>query len=127
MPPSQMRGVPPITVSNAEAAPGPSAARPAVRARARLSSSETSSGTKPISTSRFAVVPAVQLGDRARRHDQQQEGEDAGLDRERAERDLLVAEHAGDAHHAAVEDRESEERERNGAGRGAWFGHGAMA
>ena len=100
----------------------------------RLSSSETISGTKPISTSRLAVVAAVQLGDRARRDDQQQEGENAGLDRERAERDLLVAEHAGDAHHAAVEDREGEQRQRDGGrrlrrvGSGLDFGrHGAKA
>ena len=33
------------------------------------------------------------------------------------ERDLLVAEHAGDAHHAAVEDRQGEQRQRDG-GRG---------
>ena len=52
---------------------------------------------------------AVKFGDRARGHDQQQEGEDTGLDRERAERDLLVAEHARDAHHAAVEDGEGEQ------------------
>ena len=81
-----------------------------------MSSIETISGTKPISTSRFAVVPAEQLGDRARRDDQHQEGEDARLDRERPERDLLVAEHAGDADHAAVEDREGEERAGDGGG-----------
>ena len=67
---------------------------------------ERTSGAKPISTSRFAVVPAEQLGDRARHHDQQQEGEDPGLDPERAERHLLVGEHAGDADHAAVDDRD---------------------
>ena len=39
-----------------------------------------------------------------------QEGEDARLHRKRAKRDLLVAEHAGDADHAAVEDGESEQR-----------------
>ena len=56
----------------------------------------------------------MQLGDRARGDDQQQEGEDAGLDRERAERDLLVAEHAGDADHAAVEDGEGEQGRADG-------------
>ena len=55
-------------------------------------------------------VNTVELGDGARRHDQQKEGEDPGLYRQRAQRDLLVAEHSGDADHAAVEDREREQR-----------------
>ena len=57
---------------------------------------------------------AMKLGDCARCHDEQQEGEDPRFDRERAERDLLVAEHAGDTDHAAVEDREREQGWRNG-------------
>ena len=67
------------------------------------------------------TLPAVQLGDRAGRHDQQQEGEDTRLDRQRpqpdhrpqrrqrSQRDLLVTQHARDADHAAIEDRESEQ------------------
>jgi len=70
-----------------------------------------------------AVLPAplvtsdgstVKLRYGARGHDQQQEGEYSRLDGERSERHLLVAEHAGDAHHAAVKDRESEKRKGNG-------------
>ena len=80
-----------------------------LRARGRSAAIDAISGTKPNRTSRLAVVAAVQLGDRARRDDQHQEGEDPGLDRERPERDLLVAEHAGDADHAAVEDGEGEQ------------------
>ena len=75
----------------------------------RVSRSEAISGTKPISTSLLADLAAVQLGDRARGDDQHQEGENARLDRQRAERDLLVAEHAGDADHAAIEDGKGEQ------------------
>jgi hypothetical protein len=55
----------------------------------------------------------VKLGDRARRHDQEQESENARLDRQRAKRDLLVAEHSGDADHAAIEDGEGEQGQRD--------------
>jgi len=55
----------------------------------------------------------VKLSNCARRHDQQKEGKDARLDRKRAERDLLVAEHACDADHSAVKDGEREQRLRN--------------
>ena len=61
----------------------------------------------------------MQFGDRARQHDEQQEPENPRLDRERPQRDLLDPQHAGHADHAAVEDREDEERARD-RGR-CWF------
>ena len=76
----------------------------------KLSRIAAISGTKPKRSSRFAVVLAVQLGDRARDRHQDQEAERC-RPRPRAapEGDLLGAEHAGDGDHAAVEDREDEE------------------
>ena len=74
---------------------------------------------------------AVQLGDRARQSDEQEEGENSCLDRERAERDLLGAEHAGEHGHPAVERGEDEQGAgdagfvRNDGGFGGEFGgHG---
>ncbi len=98
--------------------------RPAEPSTSSVSTTDMISGTKPDQHQplRGASGPcssATALDS----DDEQQEGEDPRLDRERAgadhvptrkraERDLLVAEHAGDADHAAVEDREKEERAR---------------
>jgi hypothetical protein len=54
--------------------------------------------------------PPMQLGNRARRDDQHQEGEDPGFDGQGPKGHLLVAEHPRDAHHPAVENGEGEQR-----------------
>ena len=105
IPPSQIRGVPPIIVSNADRRAGSMSRRGRKRQHDQAQQQRDDQRHEADQHQPIRGRAAVQLGDRARRHDQQQEGEDARLDRERPERDLLVAEHAGDAHHAAVEDR----------------------
>ena len=108
-----MRGVPPMIVSKADSRLRVHvAATPECASTTMLRIIDTISGTKPNQHQPVCNGPTVQFGDRARGDDEQEEGENARLDRERPKRDLLVAEHAGDAHHAAVEDGQCEQRQR---------------
>ena len=105
----------PSSVSNAASRSGGMSCA-AGRARTRMASSiEKISGTKPISTSRFAVARPNSSATALEVTTSSRKAKIPASTASGPERDLLVAEHAGDADHAAVEDGEGEERARMAA------------
>ena len=65
----------------------------------------------------------MKLRNRARYRDQRQERENPGFDSQRPQGHLLGTQKTAERDHAAIEDREEEERARNRSGR--CFSHGA--